>query len=118
MSIPQPLKVMLVKALTEQALNYGAKRMSDPTSKTNEKDVFTNISNIVGGFVQNERKPQKSKADVDQALTRLSDVIASLEEKDSHQMIADIMTLVRESERQNDEVKMKWVTALYGGPTP
>lgn len=116
MAIPQPLMSMFVSALTEQALNYGAKRMSGP--KPDEQDVFSNISNIVGGFMSKEQKPRQSKTQVDAALGRLSGVVESLEEKDSHQMIADIMTLVRESGNQSDETKMKWVTALYGGPTP
>lgn len=109
-----PLMTMFAKTLTEQALSYGAKRMA--SQKPDENDVFTNISNIVSGFTQKDQKPSKAQAETEKALTRLSGIASSLEESDSHQMIADIMTLVRESKNLNDETKMKWIAALYGGP--
>lgn len=99
--------------------SYGAKKVADTMAANgvNPADaIFNGVNDFVGQRKASAAKKSGKITPTDAALSRLSAISSSLEEDDEHQMISDIMLLVREGSKMNDEQVANWVSSLYGRP--
>lgn len=123
-----PLQKKLVEFGMDQALKQGSKYLNSTLNKKADQksapqpepeSPVVNMAESLFNKVFPEKNADgtpvtKSAPKAHDALARLSDIAASLEQVDQHQMIADIMLLVKESPAASADDKAEWTARLYG----
>lgn len=135
------LKGRLLMKAAEQAIDMGLRKMEEtknrkptnaaPSNATPAEEPWNPIVSGLEGFLnkafaekegkeapvttQKATAPEEARETPTRAaLGRLSTIAGSLEEADTHRMVADIMLLVREGKNVPEDEKAEWVSFLYG----